>query len=274
MSEIFNQMMSKYDTSTSTAKRNATFEVMQQIVLAGLQRGGFFEKAAFYGGTCLRIFHGLNRFSEDLDFTLLRKDESFNIEEYFQPIVNEFKLLGRDVTITKKDKHNFGKVESAFLKDNTHVYNITFQTEKSYKIKLEVDTAPPLGFSTEEKLLLQPFSFMTRCVTLPGLFAGKMHAFLFRSWGKRVKGRDWYDFEWYVRNGVQLDFKHLCERAKEFNEITLTPELFKELLKERISSTDIKAVKNDVMPFLKNPSELEIWSTDYFLQLVDFIKIQ
>lgn len=274
MSEIFNQMMSKYDTSTSTAKRNATFEVMQQIVLAGLQRSGFFEKAAFYGGTCLRIFHGLNRFSEDLDFTLLRKDESFNIEDYFQPIVNEFKLLGRDVTITKKDKHNFGKVESAFLKDNTHVYNITFQTEKSYKIKLEVDTAPPLGFSTEEKLLLQPFSFMTRCVTLPGLFAGKMHAFLFRSWGKRVKGRDWYDFEWYVRNGVQLDFKHLCERAKEFNDITLTPELFKELLKERISSTDIKSVKNDVMPFLKNPSELEIWSTDYFLQLVDFINIQ
>lgn len=274
MSEIFNQMMSKYDISTSTAKRNATFEVMQQIVLAGLQRGGFFEKAAFYGGTCLRIFHGLNRFSEDLDFSLLRKDELFNIEDYFQPIVNEFKLLGRDVTITKKDKHNFGKVESAFLKDNTHVYNITFQTEKSYKIKLEVDTAPPLGFSTEEKLLLQPFSFMTRCVTLPGLFAGKMHAYLFRSWGKRVKGRDWYDFEWYVRNGVQLDFKHLCERAKEFNDITLTPELFKELLKERISSTDIKSVKNDVMPFLKNPSELEIWSTDYFLQLVDFIKIQ
>lgn len=271
MSGIFDQMLSKYDTSTSTALRNATFEVMQQIVLAGLQRGGFFDKAAFYGGTCLRIFHGLGRFSEDLDFSLLKKDEKFSIEDYFPAIIAEFKTLGRDVTITKKDKRNFGKVESAFLKDNTHVYNLAFQTEKSYKIKIEVDTLPPTNFKTEEKLLLQPFSFMTRCITLPGLFAGKLHALMFRAWGQRVKGRDWYDFEWYVRNGVPLDFDHLRERVREFNDIDLTEQKFMELLKERLASTDIDLVKKDVLPFVKNPQDLDIWSNDYFLQLADMI---
>lgn len=274
MSDMFDQMLSKYDTSTSVALRNATFEVMQQVALAGLQRGGFFEKAAFYGGTCLRIFHGLNRFSEDLDFTLLKRGESFNIEDYFPAIINEFQLLDRDVTITKKNKHNFGKVESAFLKDNTHVYNLSFQTEKSYKIKIEVDTEPPLGFATEQKLLLQPFSFMTRCITLPGLFAGKMHALLFRAWGNRVKGRDWYDYEWYIRNGIPMDFAHLQERAREFNGIELDVEKFNQLLTNRMTTVDIDAIKEDVLPFVKNPSELDIWSNDYFEQLARMIRLK
>ncbi len=274
MSGMFDQMLSRYDISTSSALRNATLEVMQQVTLAGLHRGGFFEKAAFYGGTCLRIFYGLGRFSEDLDFSLLKSDDSFNIEDYFPAIVEEFKTLGREVMITKKDKRNFGKVESAFLKDNTHVYNLSFQTEKSYKIKIEVDTQPPLGFSTEQKLLLQPFSFMTRCITLPGLFAGKMHALIFRGWGNRVKGRDWYDFEWYIRNDMKLDFNHFKERAKEFNNLDLTPDTFQEKLINRLSSTDIELVKKDVLPFVKNPQELEIWSTEYFIALARMIKFQ
>ena len=274
MSGIFERMLSAYDTSTDPEKRNATYEVMQQVALAGLQRGGFFEKAAFYGGTCLRIFHGLGRYSEDMDFTLLKEDPSFNIENYFPAIIAEFKALGRDVVITKKEKRNFGKVESAFLKDDTHVYNLAFQTEKSLKIKIEVDTQPPLGFQTEQKLLLQPFSFMTRCVTLPDLFAGKMHALVFRKWGHRIKGRDWYDFEWYVRNGVPLDFEHFRQRAIDFNGEDLNKEDFLKLLTERLSTADIKSVKNDVASFVKNPSELDIWSSDYFIQLVGMMKFQ
>ena len=133
MNEIYQNMLSAYDLSTDQAKRNATFEVNQQIILAGLYQGGFFEKAAFYGGTCLRIFHGLNRFSEDMDFSLLNKDESFDFSQYFQPIIDEFDAIGRKVDIQKKDKKNFGKVESAFLKDTTDVYDISFQTEKSIK---------------------------------------------------------------------------------------------------------------------------------------------
>lgn len=260
-------MLSRYDLTTEQQKRNAIFEVNQQIILAGLYSGGFFENAAFYGGTCLRIFHGLQRFSEDMDFSLLAHDDNFDFTKYFQPIIDLFAMVGREVEIKKKDKGSFGKVESAFLKDNTDVYDVTFSTEKSIKIKIEVDTCPPLNFATEQKLLLQPHSFMTRCYTLPNLFAGKMHALVYRSWKNRVKGRDWYDFEWYIRNNVPLDFNHLAERCRQFNGEEITPELFKEKLLERLSTADIKQVKADVFPFLRNPKETEIWSNDYFVQL-------
>lgn len=265
--EIFNNMLSRYDLTTEQQKRNAIFEVNQQIILAGLYSGGFFENAAFYGGTCLRIFHGLQRFSEDMDFSLLAHDDNFDFTKYFQPIIDLFAMVGREVEIKKKDKGAFGKVESAFLKDNTDVYDVTFSTEKSIKIKIEVDTCPPLNFATEQKLLLQPHSFMTRCYTLPNLFAGKMHALVYRSWKNRVKGRDWYDFEWYIRNNVPLDFNHLAERCRQFNGEEITPELFKEKLLERLSTADIKQVKADVFPLLRNPKEIEIWSNDYFVQL-------
>ena len=274
MNDMFEKMLSEYDLNSISNRNNATYEVMQQVVLCGLYRGGFFHEAAFYGGTCLRIFHGLQRFSEDMDFTLLKKNPDFNFETYFPAIIDECKLLGREVTITKKDKRSFGKVESAFLKDNTDVYNLAFQTEKTLKIKIEVDVNPPLEFDTEQKLLTNPHSFMTRCLTLPNLFAGKMHALVFRKWKTRIKGRDWYDFEWYIRNNIPLNFKHLQIRAAEFNEIQLTKESFMDLLKERLATADIEQVKLDVRPFIINPQDLEIWSNDYFLQLAERLKIQ
>lgn len=271
MSDIFEQMLEQHTIAGDNDRKNALYEVMQQVVLSGLYRGGFFKEAAFYGGTCLRIFHGLRRYSEDMDFSLMEKNPDFTLETYFPSIIEEARLLGRTVTITKKDKRSFGKVESAFLKDNTDVYNLTFQTEKTIKIKIEVDTNPPLEFATEQKLLMLPFSFTTRCFTLPDLYAGKMHALTFRAWKNRIKGRDWYDFEWYVRNRVSLDFEHLRVRTKEFNDIDLTKELFLELLKERISKADINAVKADVIPYIIDRRELDIWSNDYFLQLADMI---
>ena len=271
MSDIFEQMIEQHTIEGDNDRKNALYEVMQQVVLSGLYRGGFFKEAAFYGGTCLRIFHGLRRYSEDMDFSLLEKNPNFTLETYFPAIIEEARLLGRTVTITKKDKRTFGKVESAFLKDNTDVYNLTFQTEKTLKIKIEVDINPPLEFSTEQKLLMQPFSFTTRCFTLPDLYAGKMHALTFRAWKNRIKGRDWYDFEWYVRNRVALDFEHLKVRTKEFNDIDLTKELFLELLKERISKADIDVVKADVIPYIIDKRELDIWSNDYFMQLADMI---
>lgn len=273
---IFDQMMARYAVQTTQDRDNAMHEVMQQIALAGLYRAGFFSKAAFYGGTCLRMFHLLPRFSEDLDFSLLEPDNNFSIEDFFDGILDEFKALGREVVISKKVKNHPSQVESAFLKDTTNMYQIKFQTTPSVKIKLEVDTNPPLGFSTESKLLLLPFSFMVRCFTLPDLFAGKMHALLFRNWKNRVKGRDWFDFEWYVRHNIPLGFKHFKNRALQTqgNSIeVMTPSSFKILLKKRIQETDINLVKNDALPFIKNPSGTDIWSTDYFLQLMDFIKI-
>ena len=130
------------------------------------------------------------------------------------------------------------------------MYDVTFQTEKSIKIKIEVDTCPPLNFKTEQKLLLQPYSFMTRCFTLPDLFAGKMHALVYRVWKNRVK---------------------LAERCNQLNNETITPESFKEKLIERLSSADIKQAKEDVLPFVRNPNELDIWSNDYFVQLAEMI---
>lgn len=274
MNTIFEQMLSQYSIVTDKDRRNAIYEVMQQITLAGLYRGGFFDKVAFYGGTCLRIFHGLERFSEDMDFSLLASDETFKLESYFPAIIDEFNTLGRAVVISKKDKRKFSKVESAFLKDDTAVYDVAFQTERNLKIKIEVDIQPPLKFQTEQKLLLRPFSFMTRCFALSDLYAGKMHALVFRAWKNRVKGRDWYDFEWYVRNGIKLDFTHLQERIREFNGIEMSKEEFLMALKERLASTDIKMVRQDVEPFIKNSDSLEIWSNDYFLQLADMVAFQ
>lgn len=274
---VFDQMLSRYEINTNDDYTNAVHEVMQQIALAGLYRGGFFNKAAFYGGTCLRIFYGLQRFSEDMDFSLLEQNDKFPLEDYFEPIISEFKALGREVVINKKEKQQQTTIESAFLKDDTAVYNLQFRTEKSIKIKLEVDINPPLGFSTDSKLLLLPFSFMVRCYSLPDLYAGKMHALLFRSWKNRVKGRDWYDFEWYVRNNTPLNFSHFCERAYQFDNISsvdLTIEKFKEMLKKKISKTDINLVKADVKPFIKDTSEMDIWSADYFTQLVDMIRFE
>lgn len=269
---IFDQMLARYEIKTSEQRRNATHEVMQEIALAGLYRGGFFDKAAFYGGTCLRIFHGLPRFSEDMDFSLVEKNSEFDFESYFPSVIDEFKAAGRDVLITRKEKKVQPKVESAFLKDNTELYDLSFKTEKDIKIKIEVDTDPPLGFSTEQKLSLMPFSFMTRCFILPDLYAGKMYALIFRSYKNRVKGRDCYDFEWYVRNDIPLDFIHLQIRAKEFNGLDIDKEWFINKLREKLGTTDIDMVKRDIMPFIQNPDGLDIWSNDYFLQLAGRIK--
>ena len=259
--EIYDNMLSAYGVTTEQERRNAIFEVNQQVILAGLYNGGLFDVAAFYGGTCLRIFHGLQRFSEDMDFSLLAPDDKFDFTKYFQPIIDEFAIVGR-------------KVEFAYLKDNTDVYDVSFQTDKSIKIKIEVDTQPPLNFRTEQKLLLQPHSFMTRCFTLPDLFAGKMHALVYRGWKNRVKGRDWYDFEWYVRHNIPLDFAHLAERVRQFNNEEIGQEAFMSQLKKRLASANINQVKSDVLPFVRNPKELDIWSNDYFVQLADMMKIE
>lgn len=272
----YESMLADYrNDGGSTATMNAEQEVCQKIALAGLHRGGFFDHAAFYGGTCLRMFYGLPRFSEDMDFSLTQKRDDIHLENYFDAIREEFNLAGFDITITKKEKKAFGKVESAFLKENTEAYDIKFQTKKTVKVKIELDTDPPLLFNTEQKLLMQPYSFMVRCFTLPDLYAGKMHALVYRAWHRRVKGRDWFDFEWYVRNGVPLSFRHLQERIREFNGAIVSPEEFMDQLRKKIVETDIENVKHDVIPYIEpnQQRDLDIWSNEYFLMLVDKIVI-
>lgn len=269
---IFDEMVAAYNPQDAEQRLNAQHQAMQQIVLAGLQKGGFFEHAAFYGGTCLRIFHNLPRFSEDMDFSLTEKNPSIHLENYFQAIQDAFVFTGKDVVITKKEKLNFGRVESAFLKEDTSAYDIAFRTEKTVKVKIELDTDPPLLFDTEQKVLMKPYSSMVRCFTLPDLFAGKMHALVYRNWKTRIKGRDWFDFEWYIRNNVPLNFAHLQERIREFSGQEVTKDEFMQLLRERLATADINQVKQDVITFVDRPSELDIWSNDYFLQIAGMIR--
>ena len=208
---MIKEWLEEYHPKSQDEAFSALREIMQEVALAGLQRAGFFEKAAFYGGTALRIFYGLERFSEDLDFSLLEIDPDFSLDSYFEAIITEFDALGMKVTIAEKKKQKESSIDSAFLKSATVWKELILEgiipqsgvkLMPSIKIKLEVDRLPPLGFETEEKLLLRPFSFYVKCFTPPSLFAGKMHALLFRKWQKRVKGRDWYDLEWYIKKGV------------------------------------------------------------------------
>ncbi|KGK40947.1 hypothetical protein LH51_18500 [Nitrincola sp. A-D6] len=275
MSNAIEQMLNKYTLQEGDDVSHALREIMQEVALAGLGRAGFYDKAAFYGGTCLRIFYGLPRFSEDLDFSLLKSQRNFSLEPYFNALVAEYSALGFDVSISARSKSRESAIVSAFLKKNTSIYDVHVSGKKVFKIKFEVDTDPPLGFKTDEKLLLEPYSFYVKCFSLSDLYAGKVHALLFRQWKNRVKGRDWFDFEWYVRRGAKLNLNHLAERAKQsgdWGDQPLTPDVFTAWLESRIGNLDVDSAREDVARFLSDTTPLEIWSRDYFLQLAQCVK--
>jgi predicted nucleotidyltransferase component of viral defense system len=283
---MMKEWIAGYNPQNEEETLSALREIMQEIALAGLSRTDFFEKAAFYGGTALRIFYDLDRFSEYLDFSLLEPNPDFSLEPYFSAIVTEFESLGMVVSIHEKDKKILSSVESAFLKTETIwkelllediVKQAGIKSNKSIKIKIEVDRNPPLEFTTEKKLLLRPFSFYVKCFTLPSLFAGKMHALLFRKSKNRVKGRDWYDMEWYIRKGIPLDINHFLQRAKDtgdWKNETITPKELIELLNQKIDSVSFDNIREDVVRFIKNDEKLRIWSSKYFKDLTERIKIE
>ena len=266
----FDSMVAAFQQKNAADERNAIHEVMQQIALAGLARGGFFQKAAFYGGTCLRLLHDMRRFSEDMDFSLLEPDRNFRFEDYFPAVVEEFKLAGKDVEIKMKHKGQPSAIESAFLKESSDVFDIGFTTEKRLKVKIEVDIDPPPKFSTEMCVLNEPRSCIVRAYTLPDLFAGKVSAALFRKWKHRVKGRDWYDVAWYIAKRVPLDLAHLIERAKESapEADVSTPEKVLAAFDARIDAIDFEDARLDVEPYVMDKLDLDVWGADFFRQMV------
>lgn len=282
---MISEWLGEYNPQTEEDVLSAIREIMQEITLAALSRTDFFERAAFYGGTALRIFYGLDRFSEDLDFSLLDTDKNFTLEPYFPAIISEFGSMGMQISLREKTKRTATPIESAFLKSETLwkelvLENIVRQsgvtTPKSIKIKIEVDRVPPSGFTTEQKLLLRPFSFYVKCFNLSSLFAGKMHALLFRKWKSRVKGRDWYDLEWYIKKGVALDLHHFAARAKDtgdWPEDHISPAQLLALLHAKINSISFSAVKEDVQRFIRDDSVLKIWSPAYFNDLAEKMKV-
>ncbi|MEY3844750.1 MAG: hypothetical protein RL293_1172 [Bacteroidota bacterium] len=283
---MIKEWISEYKPKNEDEILDALREIMQEITLAALSRTDFFEKAAFYGGTALRIFYGLDRFSEDLDFSLLKADEGFTLEPYFSAILTEFEALGIKVRINEKEKAKRSSIESAFLKTETIWKELVLEdilkqtgvkSNKPIKIKIEVDRNPPLGFQTEEKLLIRPFSFYVRCFKLPSLFAGKLHALLYRKWNNRVKGRDWYDLEWYIKKGIPLDAAHFLLRAQDttdWNAEIITNEQILELINHKIESVSFTNIKEDVIRFIKDEKVLSIWSAKYFKDLVEKMKFE
>lgn len=283
---MMKQWIAEYNPQNEEETLAAMREIMQEIALAALSRTDFFDKAAFYGGTALRIFYGLDRFSEDLDFSLLAPNPDFSLTPYFSKIVEEFQSLGMNVSIREKDKRIKTQVESAFLKSETIWQELVLEdlvkqhgisSNKTIKIKIEIDRLPPLGFDTEEKLLIRPFSFYVKCFMMPSLFAGKLHALLFRKWKSRVKGRDWYDMEWYIRKGVPLNMHHFLQRAKETNDWTedqISLDQILQLLITKIESVAFDSVKEDVVRFIADDQKLAIWSPNYFKDLIQKMKFE
>ncbi|GGH53231.1 hypothetical protein GCM10007423_58480 [Dyadobacter endophyticus] len=282
---MIKEWLASYNPANKDEATQALREIMQEVTLAGLYRKGFFEKAAFYGGTALRIFYGLDRFSEDLDFSLLEVDPDFSINTYLPAIVDEFEALGMHVSIKEKQKAVKTSIDSAFQKSETVWRELVLEgvvpqqglgQTASIKVKLEVDTMPPSGFDTEEKLLLQPFSFYVKCFSISDLFAGKMHALLFRKWKDNVKGRDWYDMEWYIRKGVPLNLKHFALRAYDsgdWGRENISEVEFRSLLNAKIDLVHFQRIKNDIRRFIPNHNVLEIWSAQYFHDLSIKLKI-
>ena len=282
MREAVAQMFAKYDCQRVEDTTRALREILQELALLGLWRAKFFEKAAFYGGTALRILYGLDRFSEDLDFSLLQPMPDFELERYSSALERELAAFGFEVRVEQKGKAVETAVQSAFLKADTANELLVIQpgdhilrqipAGQVIRIKIEVDTDPPPGFATENRFLLLPIPFSVRSYRLPDLFAGKMHAVLCRRWKNRVKGRDWYDLVWYCAHHPELHLAHLEERMRQSGHWegakNLGPDDFQALIAEAIGRLDVDQARGEVLPFVRNPEALEVWSREFFLDVV------
>ena len=282
MQEAIAQMLAKYECKSADDYVHALREILQEIALLGLWRSKFFEKAAFYGGTALRTLYGLDRFSEDLDFSLLEPMADFELKRYSDALEKELVAFGFEVSVEVKNKTAETAVQSAFLKGNTANQLLVIQAGEEIvrqipagqivRIKLEIDTDPPRGFATENKYLLQPIPFSVRSYTLPNLFAGKMHALLCRRWKDRVKGRDWYDLVWYGTHHPEIHLSHLEERMRQSGhwdaEGPLDVVSFDDLLLEAIANLDVDQAREEVLPFVREPASLDIWSRDFFTEVM------
>ena len=265
MHDAIKQMLTKYQCRSQQDYINALKEIFQEIALLGLWRAKFFERAAFYGGSALRILYGLDRFSEDLDFSLLKKSPDFNLTPYNKAVTKELAAFGFAASVETKNKQLLSNIESAFIKAESKKQLLVIEAPQdmvksvhrmqTIKIKMEVDINPPGLFSTETKFLLHPIPFSLRSFIKPDLFAGKIHALLCRPWVTRVKGRDWYDFLWHLSQNIPVNLLHLKERMIQSQvwdrRKILSKNSLIELLLQKIKETDFNTAKNDISPFVK-----------------------
>ena len=287
MDSAMEAMLGRHEPRNNTERENALKEIIQEIALAGLSRGGFFSRAAFYGGTCLRMFHGLNRFSEDLDFAVLEKDPSFKLDAFFPALEREFVSYGIDIDIETKNKKDNETVQSAFLKGNTLMLFMTFFPKsedakkvipnQKMKIKFEVDIDNPEGGKTEFRYRMLPAPYEVRIFDEATLFSGKIHAVLCRAYNNRVKGRDYYDYLFYVGKGSSFNLRYLENKLKNTGIIapdtSLTLETVKQMLEEKFRSVDYDAAKADVSSFISDRYDLDLWKPELFISTLNELHV-
>ncbi len=272
--QLFEEYRQKYDGSVD----RALAETIQAIALLGLSRTDFFSQAAFYGGTALRLLYNLDRFSEDLDFSLLQPLKEFRLSSYLGSLRDEMEAFGFSVEIGERQKNIETPIESAFIKANTRIHVIQAGVPKAIadrihrnavcKVKLEVDIDPPPYADFNVNYIDDPVPFSIQAYSGPSLLAGKMDAVLSRGWQNRVKGRDWYDFAFLVRKKIPLLLPHLEARLRQkgfYKEKAPLDEVrCINMIDRRIESVDFDAAKADVITFILHPKDLDVWSNDYF----------
>lgn len=286
MNKAISGLLENYILETRDDYETAVKEIVQQLALLGLWRSKFYEHAAFYGGTAMRLFYGLRRFSEDLDFSLITKNEDFDFVPHLKAVEKEVESFGFQFSVEKREKAVISQIESAFIKGNTRINLLSievpgkivnrFDRSRKIKIKLELDTAPPPGSQYEVKTLLNPIPFSIKLFSRPDLFAGKIHAVLCRQWKSRVKGRDFYDLTWFIAQKIPCRIEHLKERMIQTRhwekQENLDKNIVLQLLEEKFNRVDFDQAKQDVRPFLKDKQELELWSREFFFNLLAAIE--
>ena len=288
MNSIVEQMIQQHESATMTELKNGIKEVVQEIVLCGLSRAGFFKEAAFYGGTALRIFYGLDRFSEDLDFSLMESNPDFDLPAYLPALERELAAYGFNFRVEDHTKNVDSDIRSAFVKGNTREHMLILYADERLarsvsgndiiKIKFEVDTTPPPYATFERKYRLMPIPYEVNLYDMPSLFAGKLHAVICRAWKNRVKGRDLYDYVFYLSRNTPVNLRHLNARLVDsgFKDARgdMTLDEIKAILRQRFESIDYAQARQDVLPFIKNPAAMEVWGKEFFCSITDGLRAQ
>ncbi|MCK5884731.1 MAG: nucleotidyl transferase AbiEii/AbiGii toxin family protein [Bacteriovoracaceae bacterium] len=275
MKDLVQKRLESYRPKTSLEEMNALKEITQEVALYSLYKAGFFQEASFLGGTSLRIIHGLDRFSEDLDFSTKILSPEFDLDKYLEKSMDFMNAYGYDLTINTKDLSDKA-VKSRFLKDDSIKKVLTFKHKhdirSKVKVKVEIDTRPPKGAIHEIEYVGFPTDFAISQYDLSSLMSGKLHAILCRPY---PKGRDWFDLLWYISRNVIpniLFLKNALFQLGPWKGVVDTEENFSigEELRKKIESIDWSKAVNDVRPFLSSErsESLELWGTDFFLKKV------
>lgn len=275
------EIIRSYNPKTINENKSILREIVQSIVLVGLSRADFFKKASFYGGTALRIFYNLNRYSEDLDFTLNEVNNNFSIEPYVDSIKKVASSYGLELEVSIKKKQIASPVESAFAKVNTYQTFIDLKLNEELtrilhkdeviKVKFEIDCEPALGFTTENKWLDMPEFAPVIVLDEASLFAGKIHAILCRNYKNNVKGRDYYDYLFYLKRGIRPNLQYLKNKLVNTGKLKETDSfdtnILKEMLINRFEQVDFEQAKKDAERFIINDENLSYYNKDLFVQM-------